>query len=1023
MKAIKIIFIIFILLKFCLLQSSFADDTDLYMASGEGVEPNILIMFDNSGSMNDEVQTRFYSDGTTYDPLVVPIANRDTVYRKQGNNFTFFAASIDAVACSFARTALRNTGHYSGGTTSTCGGTSRTLWTGNYRNYIASGGDQYETKLYIAKQVITDFLNAINGVRLGAMVFNAPAGGTNNSEGGHIQTTIKSLTDTGRAELISDINAIVATTWTPLAETLYESGLYFKGGASYFNSGVTYVSPIEYSCQRNYVIVITDGLSTQDRNSILATAIGDRDGDQREPIGAPHDPHYADNGSDYLDDVAKYLYDTDLRSDLSGQQNIITYTIGFTTDNDLLERTATHGHGKYFYSQDAQSLSSAFQNIVDEILAKTSSFVAPVVPVNRMERTTSGDKLYLALFKPIQNSMWSGNIKKYGIAQEYSVDRTIKPGDIIDTNNQLALDSSGQFFETAHSYWTSSSILDGGDAEKGGVGEVLMNRDFTDFDPDNDKPRKIYTYLGSNINLTNSTNRFNTTNITPAMLGLGTDTSARDKLVKFVYGYDAYDDDGNGITNERRDWILGAFLHSRPLVIHYSTTQSVIFAGSNDGMLHAFDDASGEELWGFIPPNLFNKLQALHEDVLESFVDGSPKAYISRNADDSINQAILIFGERRGGNRYYALDVTNPSAPKFLWGINPDATDSPYAEMGQSWSTPYIGKIAYSAGVKWVVFIGGGYDVNQDNDIPAADTKGRAIYIVDVLDGSLIKRFSNIEIPTMTYSIPSDISRVDTNDNEKIDRLYVGDMSGQIWRFDIGNSDPTTWSYRKLFTGSTGTKIFYPPDVTLEWDESSRQGYEMLFIGTGDREHPKETDMVNRLYALKDKNDGRTLTENDLVDVTSDELQDPSTTSTRKLEILSELKSKDGWYIRLEHSGEKSLSSAAVINQVAFYTTFTPGAGAEGDPCHVGEGVGRIYALQYQTGNAVFNYDLGNDETDKIVIKKEDRIKTIGMGIPSGVVITFINGQAVGYIGIGGGVSGREIPTSYNESKSWKIIF
>ena len=55
-----------------------------------------------------------------------------------------------------------------------------------------------------------------------------------------------------------------------------------------------------------------------------------RNGDQKEPIGAPNDPNYASNGSDYLDDVAKYLYDGDLRSDLTNQQNIITYTIGFT---------------------------------------------------------------------------------------------------------------------------------------------------------------------------------------------------------------------------------------------------------------------------------------------------------------------------------------------------------------------------------------------------------------------------------------------------------------------------------------------------------------------------------------------------------------------------------------------------------------------------------------------------------------------------------------------------------------------
>ena len=1009
-KLVKMLLINVILLSICSIHVSFAHDTDLYMSSGEGIEPNILIMFDNSGSMNEEVATRSYNPLTEYDPLVVPLTDKDKVYsRNWVGGWDFFANSIADVLCGKARTALTNFGHYEGNTNATCNKNNKTLRTGNYRNYIASGGDQYKEKLVIAKEVITEFLNTVNGVKLGAMVFNT-------SQGGKVHTTVKSLTDANRTQLIFDINAIVADTWTPLAETLYEAGLYFKGGPSYFNSGVSYTSPIEYSCQNNYVIIITDGEPTQDRDSILNT-IGDRDGDRREPIGAHNDPNYADNGSDFLDDVADYLYDTDLRTDLSGTQNISTYTIGFTIDNDLLNRTSTQGHGKYFYSQNAQQLADAFQNIIDEILAKTSSFVAPVVPVSRMERTQSGDKLYLALFKPVHNKMWNGNIKKYGIAQQYNYNYTIKPGDILDANGALALDSTGEFFETSHSYWTGSGVMDGGDADRGGIGALLLNRDFTVFNPDSGLPRKIYTYLGTNSLLNHSSNRFNTTNITPAMLGLGVDTSARDKLVKFIYGYDAYDDNGNSITHEKKDWILGSFLHSRPLVIHYNTTQSVIFAGSNDGMLHAFDDSTGQELWGFIPPDLLTKLHALHEDVMEIFVDGSARAYLTRDAFGSVTKAILLFGERRGGNRYYALDVTDPEIPKYLWEINPDAVGSPYAEMGQTWSTPYIGRIAYGTGEKWVAFLGGGYDDGQDNETPPADDKGRAVYIVDVLDGSLVKRFSNVEIPAMTYSIPSDITRIDASDDGRIDRLYVGDMGGRMWRFDIVGPDPAGWTGKIVFSGSSGAKIFYPPDVTME-----AGNYEMLFFGTGDRENAKETSVVNRLYAVKDMNPSSSLTETDLYDVTSGELQATGTTEARKAEILGALSGAKGWFIQLTNSGEKCLSPTIVLSRVAYYTTFAPGAGDESDPCRVGEGAGRLYAVQYQNGNAVFNYDLTND-TGVPVINAGDRGKIIGQGIPSGVVVTFVNGQAVGFIGIGGGIAPTELNSKALEPKYWRIVY
>ena len=1011
----KVLFIILVpFLVFLLPMTSHAKDTDLYMASGEGVEPNILIMFDNSGSMNEEVQAYFYDPLILYDPLVVPHANRNTVYRRSGGSWILFANSIADVACAAARTALTNSGHYEGNTNATCTSSNRTLRTGNYRNYLDSvGGSEFLPKLTIAKRVISDFLSTINGVRIGMMIFNT-------SEGGRIHSTIRSLTDANRAQLITDVNNITANTWTPLAETLYEAGLYFKGGGSYFNSGVVYTSPIQYYCQRNYVILITDGMSTQDRHAILASAIGDRDGDQREPIGAPNDPNYPSDGSDYLDDVAKYYYDNDLRSDLTGQQNITTYTIGFTINNNLLERTAAHGHGQYFYSNSAQELASAFQNIVGDILEKTSSFVAPIVPVSRMERTSAGDRIYLALFQPKQNRMWSGNIKKYGVTQTGT-----NIGQITGINGLPALDDRGQILNTTYSFWPSPfplNRMDGSGVEKGGVGDILLNRS---------TGRNVYTYLGSNVNLPHSSNTFNTTNITPTMLGLSSgDTVGRDKLVQFVLGFDAYDEDGNSNTTEKRDWILGSFLHSRPSVIHYAS-QTVIFAGSNDGMLHAFDDNSGEELWGFIPPNLLNKLQSLNADVIEDFVDGSPKAYIARNADGSINRAILILGLRRGGNRYYALDITNPSSPRYLWEINPDIPGSPFAEMGQSWSTPNIGKIAYGAGEKWVAFIGGGYDVNQDNANPVSDSKGRAIYVVDVLTGSLVWRYSWAENTAMTYSIPSDMAKVDTGGNGKIDRLYVGDMGGRIWRFDIGDPNTANWTGKIIFSsnpgrdGTTGRKIFYPPDVTLEKDTAY---YQMLFFGTGDREHPKEDTVINRLYAVKDKNPSTALTEQGsdlLVDVTQDLLQNPNTPQEDKNAILEQLRTGNGWFIKLDQNvGEKSLSPPVVFNKIAYFTTFTPTPeGAGGDPCYVGEGTARVYILEYNTGNAVFNLDLTNDTGETFIISRTDRSGIIGTAIPSGVVITFIGGEAIAYIGVGGGVGQPPITGLQNSQKYWKIVF
>jgi type IV pilus assembly protein PilY1 len=230
------------------------------------------------------------------------------------------------------------------------------------------------------------------------------------------------------------------------------------------------------------VILITDGESTKDREG-LATNVGDTDADGREPGGA-NEQYYADQGSDYLDDVAKKLYDEDFSSSLKNKQNVTTYTIGFTIDSPLLRRTAEDGGGKYFFCHNAQSFIVALQQIINDILARSTSFVAPVVPISQMERTSSGDRIYLAMFKPTATSFWKGNIKKYGISTVNNGD--IKVGSVLDANGNLATDADGQIKDTAQSYW--SAAPDGGDVEEGGVGEILQARTTA---------RNIYTYMGS----------------------------------------------------------------------------------------------------------------------------------------------------------------------------------------------------------------------------------------------------------------------------------------------------------------------------------------------------------------------------------------------------------------------------------------------------------------------------------------------------------------------------------------------
>jgi len=997
--------------------SALAMDTDLYVLTNADVPPNIMIMFDNSGSMNDPMTGELYSPEITY-PFAATDQPNAVFYIDKSNLWNFYRSSISGVLCESVRIALSTEGFYTGKIqfqSSDCGnGTNVNLRTGNFMNYLqTSGGSSTQPRLGLAKGIIQSYVNTTEGVRFGTMIFNpvVTINGESESEGGHLLRPVQDMTAQNRSDLHNAIGDIHADTWTPLAETLYETGLYFQGKSSHFNPGTTYTSPIQTYCQRNYVILITDGESTKDRNSVLKNNVGDYDQDGREPGGA-NEVSYADNGTDYLDDVAKQLYDADFFDDalMKSQQNLTTYTIGFAIDSPLLRRTAEQGGGKYFYCHNAQSFFVALQSIINDILAKSTSFVAPVVPISQMERTSAGDRIYLAMFKPTAKSFWKGNIKKYRIATEN--DGAIKKGDILDASGNLALDSDGKIKDTARSFWSSEA--DGEDVESGGIGEILQARD---------SARNIYTYLGSDSDLTATSNQFVLSNdsISPSTLGLSVnDSTERAKIINFIHGLDSYDENGNGIGYEKRDWMLGAFVHSRPLIIHYGPDQSVIYAGGNDGMLHAFDDDTGEELWGFIPPNLLPKLKNLQGETLESFVDGAPKAYIGPNN----NQIILVFGQRRGGDRYHALDVTDPDAPEFLWEISPSREG--FQELGQTWSTPHIGKIQDGSDGRWVVFFGGGYDTNQDRVPPVQDDgKGRALYIADLLDGSLIWSYTYTQNALMNYCIPGDLTRVDITGNGTVERLYAGDLGGRLWRIDISDADPTKWTTNMIFTANPGAsdhrKIFYAPDVTLERDSVD---YEMLFFGTGDREDPKGTTVINRLYAVKDKNPQTTLGEGDLVDVTSDLLQDPNSTQAQKDALLNQLSAKSGWYIRLDqNSGEKVLAPPVVFFRTAYYSTFSPTVGDESDPCLIGLGKARLYILSYMNGNAAFNLDPSNDVSGEVV-KRSDRSGEIGQAIPSGVVITFIGGSAVGYVGIGGGVFTPKLPTTRSLAPiNWKLVF
>jgi type IV pilus assembly protein PilY1 len=1075
------VFFLYICWMFFIITPSLADDTDIFSGSTINVPPNILILLDTSGSMQEDdkkVPSSTYYPSHNYredlDQIVGGTPEQFTVYyiRKEPNKewekslFTELCPSTADIGCADAKTALDTHGYWMGfmhperdeetGKYECGGETLMKLSTGNFRNFLASPTTESKYRITIAKDVIMNLVEAIDdsAVRIGLMRFD-----DEKDDGGKVLLPI-GASDAQFEAIIKPVDPhddkMLAKGTTPVAEALAEAGRYFAGTpnwTTYLGSddttgiidGGSYISPVQWRCQKNYVVVVSDGLSYNDNGKVsvndtsmflepyinnntiaeYATTGIDLTDDGTDVI----DTVYPGAGTHLLDDVAEFLYDEDLlvspATDSAGEsydheyfpkQNIITYTVGFMTASgteitspadELLMETARNGGGhdpslpgggNFFSADNSTDLEEAFLSIVGMILAVNSSFIAPVVPVNKINKVYSGNSVYLSLFKPNNAAaFWYGNLKKFGLDSD---------GYLLQKDGTSAIDDTGEILDTASSCWSYSSG-DGSTTELGGAGAVIYNTSAS---------RKFYTYGGGvTTSLTASDNEFSSDGSTQAVKDeLGVDDPA--DLIDFLTAQNAYAKGGA----LDREWVLGDILHSKPATMFYNDNYTLIFVGSNDGFLHVFVDYDGgdpddlsidtlSEAWCFVPWDLLPNLHILKDSTQHSyFVDGTPLLY-----HDGGYQYV-IFGLRRGGNKYYSLKVGNVDAngdytggytsPEFAWEIAPNILGDGSEQLGQSWCKPRESIIATNGGgTNKVLMLTGGYDAdNEDLDLPAnGDSKGRAIFAVDATTGALQNNlnFNHSTNGDIDYCIV-ELVDFDFNNNGINDTIFAGSLGGNLFAFSDRNEDGT-WTKVHVFqarsdeAGTTNSllKFMTAPDVTMEIFG------DYVYIGTGDRAHPAETSTTNRFYAIRNTwaSDWTTLTEADLIDVTS---------YSYSSELYANLETGNGWYIKLnERSGEKVMSSPLTFNKIVFFTTYAPEPSGElADKCSLdGLGGGRLYALDYLTGEAALNFDTTNDTEGGQVLEKSDRSTSLGVGIPSPpTLIVTEDGEAKLIIGTAG---------------------
>ncbi len=663
-----------------------------------------------------------------------------------------------------------------------------TLYDGNYLNYIVNPDLVEDERINIVNNTATAILNSISGINVGIMRFN-------NTQGGPVIQAIKDL-DSNRTEILNALNSITADGRTPVSETLYEAALYWRGLPGYYDNRLeehptdplalastspdVYQAPTNMVCAKNFNVVLTDGEPTRDSEPPELV-----DGLPNWVATQGYSGCTGTGDGACLDDIAAYLLNDDIAPDEPGQQTVTTHTIGFAVDLPILEETALRGGGEYFLADDVQSLTLALLEIVSNITDRSLSFASPAVAVNTFNRTQNFNDLYLATFTASPQYHWPGNLKKYRIDQGVVVDKYGVPA---------VNPATGLFQETATSFWSTGQ--DGNDVRLGGARENLP-------DP---AVRNLYTNLSGDPDLTAGANALSPANasaFSPADFGLsgGDGEPSVEELIRFARGEDITDVDLDPNTAVRRQ--IGDALHSQPAAVVYGGTQAnpdiVVYAATNDGYLHAVDASTGQELWSFIPQEFLPKLPNLFFNPDSAFkqygIDGDMVAVTADRDNDGVVESgdgdfvYLIFGMRRGGNGFYALDVTSKYSPKVLWS-------TAEAEFGQSWSRPTVARVAINdAGLnsdKAVVILGGGYDTQHDTiSHPATpDAQGAGVYMLDLKSGEVLWRAgadagADLQLPGMTRSIVSQVQAIDLDGDTFVDRMYASDMGGQILRFDI----------------------------------------------------------------------------------------------------------------------------------------------------------------------------------------------------------------------------------------------
>ena len=922
------------------------------------------------------------------------------------------------------------------------------------RQNFANWYSYYRTRILMMKSAAGRAFSALDDkYRVGLTTIN----NTNYSSNGAEFVSIGAFGATQKSAFYSTLYGVSPSSRTPLRTALDRVGKMFQDPAS-----IGAADPLEYSCQQNFTILSTDGFWNDS-----FSGIGNHDNNATNAPRPMYDGGYA-GSRDTLADIAMYYYVTDLRpagatgalgtdvsannvppngKDTATHQHMTTFTLGlgadgilkyqpdyetaasgdfhkirtgavsgcngWTPDNkcnwpvpsandprtiDDLWHAAVNGRGTYFSAQNPDSLSAGLAGALAGVSVRTGT--AAAASTSNPNVTAGDNYVFSSTFRTVK---WDSEL----LAEQ--IDLTT--GAIVGApvwSAQAQLDAKMASNPSSRRVYLLAPALTGGLKDF-----VLGNLTATQqayFDA---------TRLSQYGSLT-ATQRANATGAS---------------LINFVRGDAQFEDQPSNANPDKRlyrdrEHVLGdivssdaayvkvpAFSYSDPGYAAFKTANgsraAALYVGANDGMLHAFDATTGAELWAVVPtpvlPNLYKLADKDYANLHQYYVDGSPAVGDICVSNCSFPTAqwrtIVVTGLNLGGRGFVALDVTNPANPVGLW----EFTVANDTDVGYSYGNPIITKRADG---RWVVLVTSGY-----NNVSPGSGEG-FLFVLDAFTGTVLDK---IGTGVGTTSAPSGLAKINAwVDNANFDntaqRVYGGDLKGNLWRFDI-NDTVGAPGKEALALAQFGSGANRQP-ITAKPELGDVKGVAVVYVGTGRYLGISDlTDSAQQsLYAIRDDlsgvglgdvRSGNGLVQQTLTDVTITGGERVRTSSSNAVDFATQ----PGWYIDFPDPGERAVTDLSLDLGTLSLTTNVP----TGDACAVG-GYSWVYFLDYRTGQAVTSAAnqiagrfLGNTLATRPVVVK----------LPSGKVVALIRSSA-------GTTLVREVPigTSGRPTKrvSWREL-